>query len=155
MKTRRFDTKDAEAVADLIATTLRTTNRKDYSEEYIEELIARMQPADMIRRAGSQHFYVVEDGQRIIGSGSIGPYWDKEDESSLFTIFVHPEYQGRGVGRKIMETLEQDEFFLRAKRIEVPASITGVPFYLKLGYTYKNGVAELDEEQLYRLEKYR
>jgi acetyltransferase, GNAT family len=27
--------------------------------------------------------------------------------------------------------LEKDEYFLRAKRIEVPASITAVPFYKK------------------------
>jgi len=37
----------------------------------------------------------------------------------------------RKIGRKIIETLEKDEYFLRAKRIEVPASITAVPFYKK------------------------
>ena len=40
-------------------------------------------------------------------------------------------------------------------RIEIPASITGLPFYLKMGYSYKNGIAEPDEERLYRLEKSR
>ena len=54
-----------------------------------------------------------------------------------------------------METLENDEFFLRAKRIEIPASITGCQFYRKFGYDYKNGKAELDAERLYRLEKFR
>ena len=66
-----------------------------------------------------------------------------------------PEYQGKGVGKQIIRTLEQDEFFLRAKRIEIPASITAVEFYKKMGYNYKNGIAEMDDEQLYRLEKYR
>jgi len=51
--------------------------------------------------------------------------------------------------------LEKDEYFLRAKRIEVPASITAVPFYKKMGYDYKNGVAEPDEEGLVRMEKFR
>lgn len=54
-----------------------------------------------------------------------------------------------------METLEQDDYFFRAKRIEIPASITAVEFYKKLGYDYKNGVNEIDDEQLYRLEKFR
>ena len=71
------------------------------------------------------------------------------------TIFVLPAYQGKGIGSKIIHTLEQDEFFLRAKRIEIPASITAVEFYRKMGYDYKNGVAELDDEQVYRLEKFR
>ena len=107
-----------------------------------------------MERASWTHFYVVEENETIIGCGAIGPYWDKEDESSLFTIFVSPDYQGQGVGRKIIETLEKDEYFLRAKRVEIPASITATPFYLKMGYTYKNGVTEPDKQYLIRLEKY-
>ena len=53
------------------------------------------------------------------------------------------------------ETLEKDEYALRAKRIEIPASITGLEFYKKLGYDYKDNVTVPDEEGLYRLEKYR
>lgn len=55
----------------------------------------------------------------------------------------------------LIHTLEQDEYFQRAQRIEIPASITGVPFYKKMGYEYKNGVTEPDEEQLIRMEKKR
>ena len=101
------------------------------------------------------NIYVVCDDEKIIGCGAIGPYWGKEDESSLFTIFVLPEYQNKGIGKNIIQTLEKDELFLRAKRIEIPASITGTPFYLKMGYSYKNGVITSDEEGLLRLEKYR
>ena len=108
-----------------------------------------------MQRASWTHFYVVEESGSIIGCGAIGPYWGKTDESSLFSIFVHPDHQGKGIGRAIMETLEQDEFALRARRIEIPASITGLPFYQKMGYSFKNGNAEIDEEQLYRLEKIR
>lgn len=152
---RRFEKKDAKAVSALIAYTLRTTNRADYSEEYLEKDIQCLQPENLISRAEVQHFYVAEDDSRIVGCGSIGSYWGKEDESSLFTIFVHPDQQGKGLGQSIIETLEQDEYALRAKRIEIPASITGLPFYLKMGYSYKNGKAVIDEEQLYRLEKFR
>ena len=49
---------------------------------------------------------------------------------------------------------EQDELFLRADRIEIPASITAVDFKKKQGYNYKNNVKELDEEGHYRLEKF-
>ena len=51
--------------------------------------------------------------------------------------------------------MENDEYFLRSKRIEIPASITAVEFYRKFGYDYKNGVTEPDDEQLVRLEKFR
>ena len=121
---RKFEIKDAKAVSALIAKTMRTTNVKDYPAEVIENTISRLTPENIIQRAGWMHFYVVCEGDTIIGCGAIGSYWGKLDESSLFNIFVLPEYQGKGVGRKIVETLEQDEFFLRAKRIEIPSSIT-------------------------------
>ena len=152
---RKFVNSDADEVSALIIRTLRTTNIKDYSEEFIENDVKNFTPEGVLQRASWTHFYVICDGDTIVGCGAIGPYWGKEDESSLFNIFVLPEYQGKGVGRKIIETLELDEFFLRAKRVEIPASITACDFYRKLGYTYKNGVDVVDEEQIFRLEKFR
>ncbi|MEE0059655.1 MAG: GNAT family N-acetyltransferase [Acutalibacteraceae bacterium] len=152
---RRFNNNDADEVSALIIKTLRISNIKDYSEEYIENDVKIFTPAGVIERASWTHFYVVCYDDIIVGCGAIGPYWGKEDESSLFTIFVLPEYQGKGVGRKIIETLEQDEFFLRAKRIEIPASITACEFYKKMGYTHKNGIDVVDDEQMFRLEKFR
>lgn len=155
MEIRRFQERDAEAVSNLLAVTLRTTNIKDYSSEYIENQIKTHQPQNILEWASWMHFYVVCDVEKIVGCGAIGPYWWKIDESSLFTIFVLPEYQGIGIGRKIIQTLEQDEYFLRAKRIEIPASITATPFYRKMGYDYKNGITAPDSEGLIRLEKFR
>jgi N-acetylglutamate synthase-like GNAT family acetyltransferase len=152
---RKFRQEDAGAVSELITHTLRTTNIKDYSEDLIENTAAQFTPEKVIERAGWTHFYVFCDGERIVGCGAIGPYWGSETESCLFNIFVHPTCQGKGIGRKIIETLEQDEYFLRAKRVEVPASITAVNFYRKFGYDYKNGVNTADEEGLFRLEKHR
>ena len=152
---RRFETADAEDVSRLIIRTLREVNIRDYPAEYIENTVAEMTPDNILRRAEWTHFYVICDEEKIAGCGAIGPYWGKTDESSLFTIFVLPEYQKMGAGRRIMEKLEADEFFLRAKRVEIPASVTGYPFYRKFGYEYKNGVKEPDEEGLIRLEKHR
>ena len=152
---RRFAEADAAEVSALIAKTLRITNSKDYSPEYIENHCTLFTPEKVTERAGWTHFYVFCDGERIVACGAIGPYWGREDESSLFTIFVLPEYQGKGVGRKIIQTLEADEYARRAKRIEIPASITGRDFYRKMGYNYKNGIDTVDAEQLYRLEKFR
>ena len=155
MEIRRFTENDAEAVSRLIRETINISNRKDYPAELMDELIRTETPEHVLVRAGWTHLYVVSEDGKIIGCGAIGPYWGREDESSLFTIFVLPEYQGKGIGRKIIDTLEQDEFFLRAKRIEIPASVTGVPFYLRMGYQYKDGISEPDGEHLIRMEKFR
>ena len=152
---RIIEDSDAKAVSDLIRKTISISNKKDYPEDLMDQLIKSETPEHVLQMAGWTHFYVVLEGDNIIGCGAIGPFWGKEDESSLFTIFVLPEYQGKGVGRLIVETLEKDEYGLRAVRIEIPASITGVPFYLKMGYHYKDGISEPDEEHLIRMEKNR
>ena len=155
MKIRRFEEKDAKKVSELIVETLRKTNIKDYSADLIENYVNNFHPENVLKRASWTHFYVAEEKGNIIGCGAIAPYWDKIDESSLFTIFISPEHQGKGIGRKIIETLEKDEYFLRAKRIEVPASITAVQFYKKMGYDYKNGINKVDDERIVRMEKFR
>jgi len=155
MTIRRFEKEDAEAVSALIARTLRETNSRDYTAEYIENDVRALSPEKLIERAAWMHFYVVLDGEKPVGCGAIGPYWGRKDESSLFNIFVLPEYQGQGIGRGIIETLEADEFFIRARRVEIPASITACGFYRRMGYDYKGGIDRPDEERLYRLEKFR
>ena len=69
---------------------------------------------------------MVCDGERIIGTGGIAGFWGSLTESILLTIFVLPGYQGKGAGRMIIETLEKDEYFLRARRVEIPSSVTAV-----------------------------
>lgn len=155
MNIRRFTISDAQETAAMIAKTLRISNVKDYTPEMMEECVRSLSSENLIERAGWLHFYVVENENRIIGCGGIGPYWGKTDESSLFTIFVDPDCQGKGIGRAIINTLEQDEFYLRAKRVEIPSSITAVNFYKKFGYDHKPGFEEPDEENIYRLEKFR
>ncbi|MDE6593396.1 MAG: GNAT family N-acetyltransferase [Oscillospiraceae bacterium] len=155
MEIRRFQPEYAEETAQVIATTLKISNSNDYSEEYIEANISSHSAEVLIERAKEGHMYVACEDSRIIGCGAIAGYWGSTAESILLTIFVLPDYQGKGVGKQIIQTLEQDEYFLRAKRIEIPASITAVEFYKKMGYDYKNGVAEVDDELLYRLEKFR
>ncbi|HJF68819.1 MAG TPA: GNAT family N-acetyltransferase [Staphylococcus kloosii] len=154
MEIRHFKNEDAHEVSELIIRTLKTTNALYEPEDVMEKAITDITPEKIIERASFTHFYLIVDDTTIIGTGAIGPYWNSKTESSLFTIFVDPQYQGEGIGNFIIETLENDEYFKRAERIEIPASITAVYFYLKHGYTYKNGIDEPDSEGLIRLEKY-
>ena len=154
MEIRRFTEADAEAVSAVVCETVRISNAKDYPPEYVDVLVQQHSPEAIAERAKQGHMYVVCDGERIIGTGTIAAFWGSETESILLTIFVLPEYQGRGAGRMIIETLEQDEYAKRASRIEIPASLTGVHFYRHLGYDYKDGITEPEDGVMYRLEKY-
>lgn len=90
-------------------------------------------------RSEKMHFYVIKDNNKVIACGGIGPYWDSKTEAWIFTVAVASSYQGKGYGRKIIETLEKDDYAKRSKRIEIHAAMNAIPFYRKLGYDFKNG----------------
>lgn len=152
---RRFEEKDAEAVQTLIIRNFLEVNSKDYGIEFMQEAAKAYNVEKVKRIADYAHMYVFEHKNSIVGVGSISSFWGSETESILLTIFVLPELHGNGIGKLIMQTLEQDEFYIRANRIEIPSSITAVEFYRKFGYDYKNGIKELDKENHFVLEKYK
>lgn len=155
IRVRRFKEEDADEVSKLIVRNFLEVNSKDYGIAAMEKLAKVYDSGKVLNIANYAHMYVFEWNGKIVGTGSISSFWGSKTESILLTIFVLPEFHGKGIGRKIINTLEQDEFYVRATRIEIPASITATEFYRKFGYDYKNGVKELDEEHHYRLEKFK
>lgn len=153
---RRYVDGDETAICEIVKKAVLSENIKDYPKIAIDHLV-ESHNADLIkRRAKAFHVYVLTDEDKIIGVGMIGPYWDSLTESSFFTIFLDPQYKGTGLGRKIIETLEADEYFTRAERVEIPASITAVEFYRHFGYGFKKEKLGhiVDGEGIYRMEKF-
>ena len=154
MEISRIKESEFEEVSKLIERTVKESSFKYYyPAKAIEKVVESLNAEGVKKRASWTHFYVIKEDDVIVACGAIGPYWDSETESCLFTIFVDPEKQGQGYGRKIIETLEQDEFFKRAKRIEIPASIVAIPFYRKMGYEFKNGKLDYSDGH-FALEKF-
>ena len=154
IKVRRYIAGDEKDICKVVKKDVLTENIKDYPKEAIDHLIESHNEDLIIRRAKAFHVYVLTENDNIIGVGMIGPYWDSLTESSFFTIFIDPDYKGLGLGRKIIETLEQDEYYKRADRVEIPASITAVEFYKHFGYGFKKHGNIVDDEGIYRMEKY-
>ena len=91
---------------------------------------------------------------QIIGCAGIRKDAEDPERTDIHSFYVKPERQKEGIGRRIMETLEQDEYFLQTKRTLIHASITAADFYRRLGYDFKDGLAVLDRYQLYTMVKY-
>ena len=155
---RRYRYGDAKGAYEVLKKDVLTENIKDYPIEEIQKIINTHGEEVFEERSKVFHSYVFTDNDKIVGIGMIGPYWDSLTDSCLFTIFRDPDYARMGLGRKIMETLEQDEYFKRADRVEIPASITAVEFYKHFGYGFKRTNKELghivSDEYMYRMEKY-
>ena len=151
---RRFVESDVQAVQNIIHRGLREVNGKDYPAELIEEYCNYFTTEKIKSQANSAHTYVALADDKVIGTGSISSYWGSLTESILLTIYILPEFIGQGVGTAIIQALEQDEYFLRANRIEIPSSVTAVKFYEKMGYAPKNGIVP-DAEGIIPMEKFK
>ena len=156
IEVRRYIDGDETAICEIVKKAVLSENIKDYPKTAIEHLVESHNEDLIKRRANAFHVYVLTDEEKIIGVGMIGPYWDSLTESSFFTIFLDPQYKGTGLGRKIIETLEADEYFANAERVEIPASITAVEFYRHFGYGFKKEKMGhiVDNEGIYRMEKF-
>ena len=151
---RRFKKGDEKQICEVIKKDILMENVKDYSKEAIKHLIRTQNEEQIQKRNEFFHVYTFLDKDRIVGVGMIGPYWDSLTESSFFTIFRDPDYKGKGLGRKIIETLEQDEYYIRADRVEIPASITAVEFYKHFGWGFKKLGNITDKGGIHRMEKF-
>lgn len=155
MYIRNFKVNDAEKVAEIIERNLKDINEKEYSSEELDFCIRTHNAAAIKERAKFSHMYVACTNQdEVIGCGTIAAYLGSMEESILDLVYVHPKYHNKGIGREIVKNLERDSYYLRAKRIEVPATTNSYEFYKKLGYEFKNGIKNFDEERCYRMEKF-
>ena len=151
---RAMRPEDAEAMVDVILTALRVTNAKDYDADFLEGFARGFSAESILRRAAEgTHFYVACEDARVVGCGAVAPCGERSGACEIQTVFILPQYQGAGLGRRIVETLEADPLARRARRVELSASITAAGFYERLGYRYKNGKSVLNETLGHPMEK--
>ena len=124
---RPFEPDDAAAVSALIALTMRRSNARDYPPERLEALIAYFTPEKLRALAPERDCLVALASGRLIGTAA-------RERDAIATFFVHPAHQGRGVGTRLLATLEQEARAAGLSLLRVEASLTGTPFYERRGY---------------------
>lgn len=101
--------------------------------------------ADLIEK--SRFAWVATDDEKIIGFSMILP-----DEGCLFAAFVLPEYEGRGIGRRLVELAENELFrHHEIAWLETDKQSRAAKFYIQLGWGNKIDINDTD----IRLEKHR
>lgn len=140
---------DCEAVSKMVQETCMESFKLFYPKSWIDYTISRQTPERFWQKAQSMHFYIAKKGAQIVGCGAISPYFDKKDECVIVSFYVASKYQRKGIGKKILAHLLQDEIAERSKRIEVASSLNAVPFYIKNGFKHKNEEMTFDHGSLH------
>jgi GNAT superfamily N-acetyltransferase len=127
MKLRLFQDRDAADVSALIIRCLREVNSRDYSPDIITAMCAHFSPATILQLAGQRQMWVAEADGLTVGTVS-------RDQNKVYTMFVSPDYAGRGIGRRLLEHIERRAAAAGYDFMETGASITAHDFYRKRGY---------------------
>jgi GNAT superfamily N-acetyltransferase len=124
---RAFELRDAASVSALIRRTMRESNSRDYPLDRLQPLIDYFSP-EKVRRLGQERVCLVaEADQLLIGTAAL-------EGAELATFFVLPEYQGQGIGTRLLAAIEGQARALGITRLTVDASIIGAAFYAANGY---------------------
>lgn len=124
---RKYVKTDCAELAELFYDTVHTVNAKDYTREQLDAWATGEVNLEVWNESFQAHRTVVAevDGQ-IVGFG------DMDETGYLDRLYVHKDYQRRGVATAICDVLEQNT---KAAECTTHASITARPFFEKRGYT--------------------
>jgi N-acetylglutamate synthase-like GNAT family acetyltransferase len=147
--------RDVPALRELIETSVRTLQRTEYSREQIEGSLQGTQGVDTRLIADGTYYVVEVDGPAgepiVVGCGG----WSKRktlfgsdqradredsfldpvaDAAKIRAFFVHPEWVRHGIASKILDCCEKAAREAGFRRLEMGATLTGVPLYAARGY---------------------
>lgn len=125
MELRRYQQSDCEELAKLFYNTVHTVNAKDYTKKQLDVWATGQVDLAKWNLTLQEHYSIV-----AIENGVIVGFGDIDKTGYLDRLFVHADYQGRGIATAICNQLEQAV----QRDITTHASITAKPFFEKRGY---------------------
>lgn len=137
---RKYQSLDCKELTELFYNTVHTINAKDYTKEQLNVWATGHIDLEKWNQSLQEHYSVVAiDDKIIVGFGDI------DKTGYLDRLFVHADYQRKGIATAICNELEQA---VEIDKITTHASITAKPFFESRGYkkikewqVVKNGIS--------------
>jgi GNAT superfamily N-acetyltransferase len=153
---RRALPEDKPALGRLIERSVRELQKLDYSSEQIDVALETVFGVDSQLIADGTYFAVTPDSDAnlIAGCGGWsrrrtlygGDQWSgredapidpARDAAKIRAFFVHPDWSRRGIGSMILRACEAAAIQEGFRRLEMGATLTGVPLYEAHGYAQR------------------
>lgn len=125
MEIRRYQQSDCKELTELFYNTVHTVNAKDYTKEQLDVWATGQVDLEKWNQSLQEHFSVV-----VVDNDIIAGFGDIDKTGYLDHLYVHANYQGKGIATGICNQLEQAV----QGNIITHASITARPFFEKRGY---------------------
>ncbi len=131
----QFLESEADLVSSLIQKSLMSLIGQNYDEQTIKILCSFYQPEHILYYSKQDDMFTATIDSKIVGTVSL--YGNR-----IRNLFILPEYQGKGIGRILMDFIEN---YAKTKNIEcivLNSNLSAEGFYNKLGYTTKRNKPE-------------
>lgn len=121
---------DIEEIQSLYRNTVLVINRRDYSQAEVEDWASCGDDLSKIEDMIKTHYFIVAVNRQseIVGFSSITP------QGYLHSMFVHKDFQGKGIATMLLEEIERYAITAGIVQITSEVSLTARPFFEKKGY---------------------
>ena len=116
---------DVLELKDLFQDTVLNINRRDYSKAEVEDWASCGDDPSKIEGMIKTHYFIVAVNRQseIVGFSSITP------QGYLHSMFIHKDFQGKGVATLLLNEIERYAVAAGITRITSEVSITARPFF--------------------------
>ena len=124
MEIRRYKSEEEPAIWQVVYRATHESNARDYHPELIERWAPRNKNMQewAARLAETKPFVAVVDGT-IVGMAEI------DGDGFIDFFYVRPDWQGKGIGKALLKTLETEAARLRVQVISADVSVTAKEFF--------------------------
>jgi len=124
MEIRRYKSEEEPAIWQVVYRATHESNARDYHPELIERWAPRNKNMQewAARLAETKPFVAVVDGT-IAGMAEI------DGDGFIDFFYVRPDWQGKGIGKALLKTLETEAARLRVQVIFADVSVTAKEFF--------------------------
>lgn len=121
---------DTVELKDLFQNTVLAINRRNYSQAEVEDWASCGDDLSKLEGMIKTHYFIVAINQQseIVGFSSITP------QGYLHSMFVHKDFQGKGIAAMLLKEIERYAITTGITRITSEVSLTARPFFEKKGY---------------------
>jgi GNAT superfamily N-acetyltransferase len=96
-------------------------------------MVRYFSPQTVLELSQKRQMLVAIDDSKIVGTGSL-------QNDTVYSLFVDPDQIGKGVGKQLMQELEELAKNNHVTLLKVPSSLTAIGFYTRLGFVKEKEV---------------
>lgn len=137
---------DVSAMSFVVATTWKQVYKGVFSHRFLHQLSLEqwVEPFKRGIQAKKNTFLVYEDAGRVVGVVVAGENHEVKGEGKIYSLYVLPEYQGKSIGKQLLQGVLDRLPFSCVKLTVVTQNVSAQRFYLANGFV--NTQQELESE---------